>query len=464
MKKIVVLCLCVCYLMSAVAFFVNATATDISETSISSCHGIDANSAILGDGKLVDNVRAGILYEANSQTLMYALDADKSMYPASLVKVMTALIAIEKGNLHDNVIASDEALSAVPIDAVSAKLQIGEQMKLLDLLYCLMVGSANDAASVIAEHICGNQEEFVTLMNKYAQELGCTGTTFVNPHGLHDEQQVTTARDVLRILDRALKNEQFKKIFTTKTYTVEATNMSDVRKLETGNSLMDTTSGLYYDSRVIGGRTGVANDGRRCLAAAAEANGMLLISVVMGAESVYQEDGYSAILVGGYKETTKLLDCGLQGYKTAQVVYANQPLQQCKVENGDCDLTIGPKESVSSVLPVDATVDNLTYHYTVDSLQAPISKGDKLTTLQVWSGGLCVAETELYALNSVKHVQSVVLNNNADDSSNNGATVAVFTVIGIVIAALLATVVIKILPVLSARRRSIRYRKSRKRS
>ncbi len=464
MKKIVILCLCVCFLLHAFTFFANATSTELPEASISSCHGIDANSAILGEGKLVDNVRAGILYEANSQTLMYAFKADETMYPASLVKIMTALIALEKGNLQDVVVASDEALSAVPIDAVSAKLQIGEQMKLMDLLYCMMVGSANDAASVIAEHISGDQEAFVAEMNRYAGELGCTGTTFVNPHGLHDEQQVTTARDVLRILDKALKNEQFKKIFTAKTYTVEATNMSDIRNLETGNSLMDTTSGLYYDSRVIGGRTGVANDGRRCLAAAAEANGMLLISVVMGTESVYQEDGYSAILVGGYKETSKLLDTGLQGYKTAQVMFANQPLQQCKVDNGDCDLVIGPKEAVSSVLPVDATVDNLTYHYTVDALKAPISKGDKVTTLQVWSGGLCVAETELYALNSVGYAQSISVNNDAENNSDNGSKVAVFTVIGIVMVALIAVVAVRFIPVFTAKRRSSRYRNSRKRS
>ncbi|MBR3978076.1 MAG: D-alanyl-D-alanine carboxypeptidase [Oscillospiraceae bacterium] len=450
--------------MSFVAFTASATATELPEVAVSSCYGIDANSALLGDGKLVDNIRAGILYEANSQTLMYTFEADKAMSPASLVKIMTALIALEKGQLQDNVVVSDEALSAVPIDAVSAKLQIGEQMKLVDLLYCMMVGSANDAASVIAEHISGNQEAFVAVMNQYAQELGCTGTTFINPHGLHDDQQVTTARDVARILDKALKNEQFKKIFTAKTYTVEATNMSNARKLATGNSLVDTSSGLYYDNRVIGGRTGVAGDGRRCLAAVAEANGMLLISVVMGAESVYQEDGYSAISVGGYKETSKLLDAGLQGYKTAQVLYANQPLQQCKVENGDCDLVIGPGESVSSVLPVEATVNNLTYHYTVGSVQAPVAKGDKITTLQVWSGGLCVAETDLYALNSVQRVQSIAADISDEEGPDNGSAVVIFTVVGIVAAALMAVAALKFLPVLSARRRSMRHRRNRKRS
>ena len=192
MKKIAVLCIILCFFLNFAATCTNATATDITETSVSSCYGIDANSAMLGTGKLVDNIRAGFLYEANSQTLMYAFHADEPMYPASLVKIMTALVALKKGNLNDVVIVSDEAISAVPIDAVSAKLQVGEQMKLEDLLYCMMVASANDAATVIAEHISGNQMSFVSEMNQFAAQLGCTGTTFVNPHGLHDDQQITT--------------------------------------------------------------------------------------------------------------------------------------------------------------------------------------------------------------------------------------------------------------------------------
>ena len=464
MKKFVSLCLVLCLLLCETAFFAGATSENVGEQSVSSCHGIDAASAILGERKLVDNIRAGFLYEANSQTLMYAFNPDEPMYPASLVKIMATLVALQKGNLNDDVVVSEDALSSVPMDAVSAKLQVGEQIKFKDLLYCLIVGSANDAAAVIAEHISGDQESFVAEMNQYAQKIGCTGTTFINPHGLHDDLQVTTARDTARILDEALRNDEFKTIFTTKTYTVDATNMSELRKLVTGNTMMDNTSALYYDKRVIGGRTGVSNDGRRCLAAAAESNGMLLISVVMGAESVYQEDGYSAITVGGYKETSKLLDSGFQGYKTAQVLYPNQPLQQYQVENGDCNLVVGPKEAVSSVLPVDATNDNLDYRYTVGNLKAPIVKGDKLTTLQVWSGSLCVAETDLYALNSVRYVDNTIVQNDTDGSSDNAVSIIVYTLIGIVVVAVLLLVVVKILPTFFARRRNSRYRNRHKRS
>ena len=291
MKKIAILLLILAITLNFAAG--NAAASEVvaPETSVTGCHGIDANSTLLGTDKITDNVRAAFLYEAISQTVMYNINPDEPMFPASLVKILTALIAIEDGNTEEVVVASDSALSSVPYDAVSISLQVGEQMKLIDLLYAMVVGSANDAAAVIAEHICGNQDEFVSKMNSYAQELGCTGTNFVNVHGLHDDAQVTTARDVVRILDRALLNETFRELFTTKQHIIDATNMSEFRKVKSNNDLMESTSSLYYDARVIGGRSGVTQDGRRCMAAAAESNGMLLISVVMGTESVYQADG-----------------------------------------------------------------------------------------------------------------------------------------------------------------------------
>ena len=464
MKKFAIVFLCFCFILNFSASFVSADTEISPDNAPVSCYGLDANGAILGTGVLEKNVRAAFLFESNSQTLMYAMDADKPMYPASLVKIMTGLLALELGKIEEQVIVSDSALSSVPYDAVSAKLQVGEQMKLEDLLYCMIVGSANDAAAVIAEHICGNQDEFVKEMNAYANKLGCTGTNFVNVHGLHDEQQVTTARDVARILDRAYQNEAFRTIFTTKDHIIAATNLSEQRKLTTGNSLVDTTSKLYYDSRVTGGRTGVTEDGRRCLAVVAENNGMRLISVVMGSESVYQEDGYSAIRVGGYQETTALLDAGFNGYQAAQIMYANQAVQQCKVENGDCDLVIGPLTPVSSVLPADATVQSLNYRYSVGDLQAPISKGEKITRAQIWSGNMCVGETDLFALNSVRSVEQSELTDNPKNNKNNNYSAIVWTVLGIVAGAFVLVVCTRYLPRLIAKRHSAQYRRSRRRS
>ncbi len=463
MKKVAIFCLSLCIILNLFTGFVSAEEEISADLSVAGYRGIDATTPILGGKKLVENITSGFLYDANSETLMYAYEADKQVYPASLVKIMTALYALENGKLTDIAVVSDVALSSFPIDAVNVRLKVGEQMSLEDLLYCLLVSSANDAAAVIAEHISGDQETFVANMNEYAKTLGCDATTFVNSHGLHHESQVTTARDIARILNAALKNETFRKIFTSKTHRIEATNLSDIRKLETSNALLDNTS-KYYDGRAIGGRTGVTDDGKRCMAAVAEANGMQLISVVMGSESVYQEDGYSAISVGSYMETKALLDAGFGGYQTAQILYANQALQQCKVENGDSDLVVGPKESVLSVLPANATVNNLTYHYKTDVLTAPIFKGDKVSHVQIWSGSMCVAEAELYALNSVA-VDSQMLSSDTEKTSNiNSGTVITLTIVGVVVLALFILVVVRYLPRLMVKKRSAQHRRSRRRS
>ncbi len=463
MKKIAIFLLVFTITLHFMAANVAATGELNADTSITSCYGIDANSSMLGNDKITENARAAFLYEANSQTVMYADNADQTMFPASLVKILTALLAIEQGSMEDVVIASDSALSSVPYDAVSIKLQVGEQMKLLDLLYSMIVGSANDSAAVIAEHISGNQDEFVAQMNQYAQKLGCTGTNFVNVHGLHDEQQVTTARDVARILEKALQNETFRQIFTTKEYIIEATNMSDFRKVKSNNDMLESTSRLYYDSRVIGGRSGVTEDGRRCLAVAAENNGMLLISVVMGSESVYQADGTSAITVGGYKETSALLDAGFEGHKATQILYANQPIDQCRVDGGNCDLVVGTKEAVSSVVPSDTTAESLSYRFTIQGLSAPISKGQKITTMQIWSGNLCVGEADLVALNSV----DAAILTDADPVEQKDTSDFAYIMIILLVGAVFIFVVFRFLKHISAfftRRRQAQYRRSHRRS
>jgi D-alanyl-D-alanine carboxypeptidase (penicillin-binding protein 5/6) len=315
---------------------------------------------------------------------------------------LTALLAIEKGTLTDSVTVSQAAINSVPLDAVSAKLSAGEMLTLEDLLYCLLLGSANDAAAVIAEHISGSQIDFVEEMNQFLQQLGCTATQFTNPHGLHDDNQHTTARDSAKILDAALRNPVFRTIFSADTFTVKQTNLSPERILTNGNSMKDSSSQLYYDSRVIGGRTGVTQDGRRCLAAAAESNNMLVISIVMGAESVYQEDGYSAIRIGGYKETTQLFDACLNGYKTAQILHAEQVLRQIPVNGASNDLLIGSQNHVITVLPKDITIADLNYRYDDKALELPISKGEYVSNLQIWYGSMCIAEAQLYAMNDVQ--------------------------------------------------------------
>lgn len=445
----------------------HAIESDISVASGS--HSIDASVPVLGSDQLIENTTNVFLYEANTDTVLYAWNADEPVHPASFVKIMTALVAIEHGKLTDVVSVKEETLNGFPKDSVSAELKPNELITLEDLLYCMIVGSANDAASVIAEHISGSQEAFVAEMNRCAVELGCTGTKFTNAHGLHDENQITTARDSAKILRAALEKEAFYTIFTTPRYSTEATNLSPSRYLSTSNYLVNREMlEIYYDSRVIGGRTGNATGGERCLASVAEDDGLLLISIVMGSKSTYEADGVTVINFGSFNETRQLLNLAFNEYAPYQVLYNNQSIARRSVVNGENDVILGPKESLYTSLPKDATLSDLEYRYFDENVQleAPILKGQKLSNVEVWYNKVCVAKTDLFALNDVRIMQINDSEETADSGSGIGKTILLLTLIAIavLVIVLFGYRISNKLRISAARKRSRRYRKNRRRS
>ncbi len=466
MKKFSILLAVILLVLLPTTVLADAPA-DISVTG--GCSTLDAQVPVLGSVQLVSNTAAAILYETNTDTLMYAYNADTQAQPASLLKIMTALIAIEKGSMDDAVTVREETLDTLPIDAAVVGLEIDEVLTVNDLLYCMMVSSGNDAAVVLAEHIMGTQEAFVAEMNRYAAEFGCTGTNFTNVTGLHDKNQYTTARDVAKILSKAIGNEQFCQAFGAKTYDMSKTNKSEVRNLATQNFLINNDRvEIYYDERVNGGRTAVNNDRTRSIASVAESNGMELICVVIGARSQFENDGYTEKVFGGYDETKQLLDMAFNGYKTAQVLFADQVLQQSSVLNGNCDVSVGVKDPVYSVIPQNADINGLDYRYAEEAgLSAPIEKGQKLSALQIWNGPICIAQTETYAMNSVG-VAGAVFN---DDTAKNGQT-SVFLIVLCVLGGIFAVLLVIFLILFGLRRyriakvklQSRRHSRNRRRS
>lgn len=422
-------------------------------------------TTLLGTSQLITNAKAVVLYEYSTETFMYAWNADTQMYPSSMVKIITALLAVQKGNLTDTVTVRGDALSTVAYDAVSADLLDGEQLTLEQLLYCMMTGSANDAAAVIADYISGSQDQFVQEMNAYAQNLGCTNTNFTNVHGLHNENQYTTARDMAIILADAMKNEIFRTLFAAASYAVPATNLSPERKLESNNLLVNSAS-YYYDARVTGGRTGTAEDGGRCVASSAEDNGLKVISVIMGSESVYEEDGYTARSQGGFNETKALLDIGLSGYKAVGIIYPGQALKQLPVNNGKSSVTLTPVTAVSSIVPVETKTENLTfqYQYRNEEQSAPIERGQILGDVAVYYNGICVAQSELGALNAVEEniEQAPVYVEKSDAWGIVGKMLIIIAAVAVVFFAV--RLLVKRISIQAVAKRSRHYRRSRRRS
>lgn len=398
-----------------------AAQANLSVTS--GCHSIDGAMPFLGRDRVVQNIGSAFMFETNSETLLYEWNADTQMYPASLAKLMTALVVLENSNLQDVVTVSESALQSVDIYSQSLKLTPGERMTVEQMLYCLLVHSANEAATVLAEHVSGSESGFVALMNKRAVELGCTGTNYTNPHGIHNKQQVTTARDVCRVLQAALKNDNFRTIFGTMTYQVPATNCYDkVRNLSSNNHLMNqSTFSHYYDERVMGGRVGETEEGQRCVATVSQSGNMEVICVVMGSKPIYSDDGKTVKDYGGFYETTALLDKAYNGYARRQIVSANQILRQQSVTDGDCSLMVAARQSFATVLPSDITLDQLSFQYQdiPGSEKAPVKKGQNVAYLQVWYGSMCIAQTDVYAMNDVPKtfVKTAALQERKNDTS-----------------------------------------------
>lgn len=406
MKKITIYLLALCLLLSVPVNFISVSA---EESAQKGAHSLDGAAPVLGSGRLVENVESAIVYELNSQTLMHAYNADKMIYPASFVKILTALIVCEQTELSATVTVRDDVLNTVDDEAFSVNLLAGETLTVEDLLYCMMVGSANDAAAVLADYVSGGQADFVAYMNQYAQEIGCTQTNFTNAHGLHDESQYSTIRDTARILSKAMENELFCTVFGATHYTVPQTNLSEERKLSTGNYLInDDTVEIYKDDRVTGGRTGVTASGYRCIATSAQSNGMNLICIITGAADVYEENGYSVKIFGGYTETSQLLDQACNGYSLKQILHKGQIINQKNVVNGDSDVVIATTDSVYAVLPQGIKSEDLDFKivYYEDELVSPVEKDRIIAVLEVWQNNICIGCVDLCTMNSVSSVQN----------------------------------------------------------
>lgn len=427
--KIVCCILAVLLLVNPITVFADQ-AEDISITN--GCHTLDGTTPLLGTGAFT-NTQTAILYEVNSDTLLFSLNPDQRMDPSSFAKIVTAMVAIEDADLAEIVVADELTLDTLPWDAVSAGIQAGEEISLLDLLYCMLVGSGNDAAAVIAVHIGGTMDKFAQRMNEFMTSIGCTNSNFTNSHGLYDEDQYTSARDIAKLMAYATQNETFVKLIGAKDYVVPATNKRGERILTTNNHLISrSVMSVYYDSRVTGGRTGVAGDGSRCLAATAKQGSMNLISVVMGCRNIYASGGTISTF-GSFPETSALLDKGFQGMRAVQIFSPGQVLKQYPLANADANLYIGVQDSRKTVLPTGVGTDDLRYIYQENGvLTAPVQKNAPFGTVSVYYGSICIATAPLYALNRVDVLQEDVITDRHEppkDGISTGIILAVLAVL-----------------------------------
>lgn len=385
-----------------VVAFGNATVTN-------GCRTIDGQYPLGGSDRMLETAQAAFVYEATTQTVIYAYNPDLQLAPGSLAKMLTALIAIEKGNLDDEITVSTREISQLPVGAITARLKEGEKLTVRDVLYFLILTSANDAALILAEYIAGDEPRFVDLMNERLAELGCTNTHLVNCHGLDSAQQYTTARDIAKITLAASQNATFMEIFGAKEYTVPPTNKNEKeRDIASGNHLKyELVLPQFNDLRVSGGMPSyVSAASGASIAFTAEDKGMELVFVILGATRTYNEDSGNAKYYGNFEESLDLLAFAFNNYKINRLLYQGQALNQFEVKGGECDVVGSSETLLDTVLPITAKMDNLKVRYTVrdGGLTAPIAENEIIATVQFWYNTSCVAETELYAMNPVRAV------------------------------------------------------------
>ena len=233
---------------------------------------------------------SAIVMDVQSGAILYEKNIDKREYPASITKVMTALVAIENSSLSETVTYSRNAVTNLESGASNIEIQPGEKLSMEDSLYAILLMSANEACNGVAEHVAGSIDNFVAMMNEKAKELGCQNTHFANPHGLHDENHYTCCYDMALIARAAYQNETFRIIVGTARYTIPPTNKhAEQTDLQNHNEMLYPfqTNKYVYDG-CTGGKTGYTNAANSTLVTYAERDGMTLICVVMNTQSPNQ--------------------------------------------------------------------------------------------------------------------------------------------------------------------------------
>ena len=228
----------------------------------------------------------GVLMEADTNTILYDKGMNQRMYPASITKVMTALVVLENcPDLQASVTFTETGIQEVRPDSANIQAQLGEQLTVEQCLYAALLSSANEVCSQLAEYVGGTKEHFVEMMNEKAAELGCLDTHFTNPNGLHDENHYTTAYDMALIMQAAIQNETFCTIDATQAYTIPATNKTAApRNLSNHHAMLMEGNPSYYEG-AFAGKTGNTAAAKDTLVTAAKRNGMTLICVVMRSDN-----------------------------------------------------------------------------------------------------------------------------------------------------------------------------------
>ena len=256
---------------------------------------------------------SAIVMELSTGTILYEKNSHKKHYPASITKILTALLAAENSLPSDTVKFSKEAAYGISSGDSTVYSEPGEKMSMEQCLYAIMLESANEVCLAAAEHVSGSVKNFVNLMNKRVKKLGLKDTHFNNPNGLPDETHVTTANDMAKIAKAAWQNATCRKFFTTDLYEIPPTNVFTETRYLLNHHKMMAGRDYAYDG-VLGGKTGYTDAAGATLVTYAKRGNMLLVAVVMNSVN------------GAWSDTKSLLDYGFDNFERQRIKVSMNPV------------------------------------------------------------------------------------------------------------------------------------------
>ncbi len=287
-----------------------------------------------------------VLIDATTGQVIYDKEMNKQMFPASITKIMTTILAVEELDLEEKLTVSQSAVDAVSRNASHIALTQGEEITVKEAIYAALLASANDACNVLAEAVSGDMESFAKLMTEKAREFGAKNTNFTNSNGLKDDNHYTSAYDMAMFTKYGLQNKTWRKMFGERRYEMPPTNkQKEVRYLNKQHVMIFEQK--YYYEGIIGGKTGYTTVAKHTLVTAAERDGITLIAVVMKCPNNMDK----------YDDTKARLDYGFENFE--QITLNDDNIESKKVENGDKTEKVYLEDPVTVLIPVDAKKEDI---------------------------------------------------------------------------------------------------------
>lgn len=328
-----------------------------------------------------------LLVSLDNGKVIYSKNADEKRYPASLTKIMTALVMIEKTKDFDKekITVSRNAIdSLLGTGSSMGGLKEGEILTAKQMLYLLLMSSANEGSIAIAEHYCGSVDKFVEEMNSKAKALGMKNTHYVNTHGLHDDDHYTTVNDMYKLITEALKHPLFEEIVTSKQYQLAATNKNPARTLVTTNLMMLAYYPEHFYKYAKGIKTGFTDEAGRCLISTAEKDGYTYLCILMKSTAYDKNNNFVRY---EFEDSAKLYEWAFNDFEYKSIVEKDKIIGEAKVELSlDTDfVSYVPQEDFSTILPKTADSSTISFDIKLkkDTFKAPIKAGEVLGTADI---------------------------------------------------------------------------------